>query len=168
MNSLFDFLGFDDDNMLFFNNGMTSDRLSNTELIEIKKAVDKTLEVYKKKEWSDEDIRRQNDKKFYDKVEKLQKESKIRSQSEPKKVKREGCVYLAQNTVTGNVKIGFSKNPKTRVSQLNRVSEQKIVLVTYKENCTMDDEKRAHNTFEFLNLNSEWFEYNDVILNWFK
>ena len=78
-----------------------------------------------------------------------------------------GFVYLAKNTVTNDLKIGYSVNPKNRISNLNTSSPNLIKLLSFKRG-TMIDERKLHLKYKSMRKNGEWFSYNQNIINEFK
>ena len=85
----------------------------------------------------------------------------------PQKRNRPTNIYLIKNKVTGNLKIGSSKNPKSRLNQLNIASDQPLELLGYCEGFE-NDEKDLQEKYKHLNLNTEWFKYSDEILKEFQ
>ena len=128
--------------------------------------IQQTLEYYKEFDVTDQDILDTNTKIMDDVHKELHRQS-IESGKRKQKAKKMTNIYLAQNTETKNLKIGYSKNPKNRIQQLNLSSDVKIELLYYFEDY-VTKERELHDKYGFLNLNSEWFEYDQQIINEFK
>ena len=82
---------------------------------------------------------------------------------EPKK----GFIYLIYDNTNNALKIGFSKNPKSRLKYLQSATSNKLILIDYIKGNTKD-EQILHNKFKGLRLSSEWFEYNSKIITEFE
>jgi len=70
-----------------------------------------------------------------------------------------GSVYLYEDELTKNIKIGVSNNFKERVKALNRnfkITPGRL-YITDKINQPLGFEKILHQTFEFCALGMEWF-----------
>jgi hypothetical protein len=65
-------------------------------------------------------------------------------------------IYFAQNIDTLSIKIGFTNNPKSRLSSFQTGSDSEIILLKTIDG-TMDDEKKLHNLFSFCHKRLEWF-----------
>lgn len=162
MYNILKYINFEDD-VIRYNNGLFLAYMTKTEVLKLKSALDDTIEFYESNDVTDVDINSFNDSQRNKSFESVYSKT-----SKPnKKVKRSGYIYLAKNTKTNNLKIGFSKNPKNRVSQLNLSSDVKIVYLGSFEGF-IDDEKILHKKYKSLNLNSEWFKFSDEILKEFK
>lgn len=73
-------------------------------------------------------------------------------------------IYFIQaiNNPNGPVKIGYSKNPKKRLSSLQSGSPELLhIILTIKGK--RDDEKRLHLYFEPLRLHGEWFSFEGYL-----
>lgn len=69
-----------------------------------------------------------------------------------------GFVYFIQDTVTGHIKIGKSKNPKARLSQLQTSTVNELKLLHIIECEDMDEiETALHKRFEDKHIRGEWF-----------
>lgn len=68
-------------------------------------------------------------------------------------------VYAIRNTVTGNLKLGISRDPRARLEQLQTGNDCRLELVAYRraEN-RFKDERALHNTNAPLRISGEWFE----------
>ena len=67
-------------------------------------------------------------------------------------------VYVVRNTVTGNVKIGISRDPEVRLRQLQSNNDCKLELLATKfaEN-RFKDEALLHDTNSDYRIQGEWF-----------
>jgi hypothetical protein len=69
-------------------------------------------------------------------------------------------VYLIKSD-EGAYKIGYSKNPKKRLNQLQTGNSNKLMLVeTYESPNSFKIEKTLHRKFGFCKTNGEWFDLN--------
>jgi len=76
-----------------------------------------------------------------------------RSQEQPN-----GYVYFIQDTISGHVKIGKSKNPKARLSQLQTATTNPLKLLHTIECEDMDElETMFHSRFADCYIRGEWF-----------
>jgi hypothetical protein len=67
-------------------------------------------------------------------------------------------VYAIRNTVTGNVKLGISRNPETRVKQLQTGNDCKLELVAYQKAYNrFADERALHIANQSKHITGEWF-----------
>lgn len=73
-------------------------------------------------------------------------------------------VYAIRESETGRVKIGISRDPKKRLSQLQTGNSQKLELVAYKraEN-RFDDERAEQLANASCHIRGEWFSESAVI-----
>ena len=68
-------------------------------------------------------------------------------------------VYLIRKKNESKYKIGISKNPITRIKQLQTGSDSELVLINvYKTENSIKVEKTLHNIYSHNNLNLEWFD----------
>lgn len=76
-------------------------------------------------------------------------------------------LYLIRDTVDNALKIGRSKNPKSRLSQLQLSTSHNLELLqSVKGKGYM--EKELHNHFSSIRLASEWFKDDGTIIKYFK
>ncbi|MBY6842774.1 GIY-YIG nuclease family protein [Clostridium botulinum] len=80
---------------------------------------------------------------------------------------KNGTVYFILDTAANLVKIGFSRNLKRRIKQLE-TSNCNLKLIYKIENCSMDYEQSLHKFFEVERIKNEWFNYGDSIKQWIK
>ncbi|EQB4340337.1 GIY-YIG nuclease family protein [Clostridium botulinum] len=80
---------------------------------------------------------------------------------------KSGTVYFILDTSANLVKIGFSRNLKRRIKQLE-TSNCNLKLIYKIENCSMDYEQNLHKFFEVERIKNEWFTYSDSIKEWIK
>lgn len=148
---------------IMFNNGNCLLALKLSELEKIKKAVDTTIKHRKDCNIDDSIVEQVNSEKHEEVIKKM-----MSTVTPSKKVcKPVNFIYLAQNTETKSLKIGCSKQPKERLKSLNLSSDVKIIMLS-KMKGSFDLEKKLHEKYDSLRLNSEWFSYSDDIINEFK
>lgn len=76
--------------------------------------------------------------------------------------RNEGYIYLIRDLRTGYVKIGYSKNPYSRLHQLSYQStllpepHEFKILDAFRG--SMDEEYRLHKLFAPLRIRGEWFD----------
>lgn len=73
-----------------------------------------------------------------------------------------GQVYFILNESAGMVKIGFSRNPEKRLTELRTGSAGEIKLLATIEG-SLAIERQLHKRFEMHRRNGEWFIYSDEI-----
>ena len=76
-------------------------------------------------------------------------------------------IYFIKNIVTGNIKIGFSENPRKRLRDLQTGSAEKLVLIKTIEG-NQELEQQLHENFSHCRLDGEWFSPADEILEFIK
>ena len=165
----FTILHTDEHGLLRFNTGKISRFLSLEELSDLRKALDFTQNYIKENEISqiaiDDANKELHNKNLQREIERYERETgQVHPKNKPKKAT---CIYLIQNTITENLKIGASKNPKKRLNQLNIASDQPLKLLGICDGFE-DDEYELHEKFKHLNLNTEWYKYSDEILKEFQ
>jgi hypothetical protein len=68
-------------------------------------------------------------------------------------------VYAIRNTVTGNIKLGISRNPEARLKQLQTGNDCRLELVAMRPAAArFADEKALHNANAHARLSGEWFD----------
>ena len=72
-------------------------------------------------------------------------------------------IYLIQEGLQGNIKIGISQNPNDRIKQLQTGSSTPLRTLLVKEG-TQKDEEGLHKKFKKFQLKGEWFEPSEEIL----
>ena len=69
-------------------------------------------------------------------------------------------IYLIQNVTTDDIKIGISKNPLKRLSQLQTGNGDKLILLgVYEVGNDRAIEKRLHKMFWQSRQKGEWFRF---------
>lgn len=68
-------------------------------------------------------------------------------------------LYIIQSDVTGNIKIGRSKNPQKRLKQLQTGNPNKLKLIAEFKGEGWK-EKILHERLSAYRLNGEWFSYD--------
>lgn len=68
-------------------------------------------------------------------------------------------VYLMQSLENGYYKIGISKNPNTRLKQLQTGNSSKIKIIeTFESDLARNIETTLHNRYSHIKKNGEWFD----------
>lgn len=81
--------------------------------------------------------------------------------------KSNGYVYLISDIDNNTYKIGYSKNPKGRLKQLQIATSNKLILL-HTINCNSGyTEEFIHDKFKDLKIKSEWFTKDSLILDFF-
>lgn len=151
---------------LIYNFGGHGMAFRKEELIELRNRINESLEYYDNNDISDSDIFDYNEKNRLSSLrdyEEIINKSREERESEPKNQ----YVYLIHNLDSNVLKIGFSKNPKSRLSQL-RISTHENLELLYFFRGSESKESELHKKFKNLRLRSEWFSYSDEIINFFK
>lgn len=78
-----------------------------------------------------------------------------------------GYIYLILDKINDAYKIGYSKNPKGRLKQLQIATSNKLELLFTLECNKGFIESEIHHLFRNLRINSEWFKTDDSILDYF-
>ena len=73
-------------------------------------------------------------------------------------------VYFIQAAETHRIKIGYSGDVKTRIKSLQTSEELNLIYVI--ENGTHELEKKLHNQFSKFRSHGEWFNPDDVLLDY--
>ena len=74
-----------------------------------------------------------------------------------KEQQKRGCVYFIQAGEDGPIKIGFSKDVESRLTDLQVASPEELRLLRTIEG-TKEDEAHVHYLFSSYRLRGEWFE----------
>lgn len=128
------------------------------ELEQLKKAIEKTLLMYKNDCITDEYIVLQDEEAL-----KMEFE-RFNNLSRSHKVPKEDDLYLMHDVDANLLKIGRSVDAKKRLKQLQTANGHKLELL-----CVLKDqgdlEKEMQEKFVELNTNGEWYKYSDEIIN---
>lgn len=73
---------------------------------------------------------------------------------------KELFVYAIREVNTGNIKLGISSDPESRLNQLQVGNSSKLELVAYKTASSFKDEKRQHRLNGQHHVRGEWFNSN--------
>ena len=73
-------------------------------------------------------------------------------------------IYFIRGKDSGNIKIGYSTNPKKRQSNLQTAHYEELELIGFMSG-TLDDETRIHQKFAVYNIRGEWYHPSDEILD---
>lgn len=82
-------------------------------------------------------------------------------------VSKENVIYLIQNTVTTNVKIGYTSNLKQRLRDI-QISNDCELKVLSTINGNIELEQKLHKQFKKYHIRGEWFRFGDEIKKYFK
>lgn len=74
-----------------------------------------------------------------------------------------GYVYVVEGD--GRVKIGWTRDPRSRIASLERETGEQVYLWALVRG-TRDDESAAHSRWAHLSLGGEWFRTTDELLAW--
>ena len=141
----------------------TTPLLDIEELKRIKKYVDQTLELYKESNLS-EDLRRTINTR---KAKEYSEEHEINRQREQKRYLSGIYLYLIQNPITNDLKIGISNEPQRRIEELQNTNGRQLNLL-YTIPGKSNLEKTLHDKFSHLRLKGEWFKYDQSIIQEFE
>ena len=131
------------------------------ELLGLKNAIEKSLELYEK-EGIDDAYIIQADKKATEEQILLWK-----NQTKTTKSKKKDSLYLILDKSRNALKIGRSINPKSRLKQLRTSNCGELVLLfDIKDKGFMEEE--VHNRFNHLRLSGEWFSNDMSIVEYFQ
>lgn len=88
--------------------------------------------------------------------------------AEPKKKKNtRDYLYLIHDTVLNTLKIGITANPKNRFRNIQLATSNKLVML-YALKGKAYLEKDLHKEFADIRLASEWFQYDERIIERYK
>lgn len=85
----------------------------------------------------------------------------------PKQKDPNGIVYLIECEQTNTLKIGFTKNIDSRLKRL-QASNPSELKVLYTLSGTIELEQELLTRFKALRIRSEWFKWDQLIVNTFK
>lgn len=134
------------------------------ELLRLRNAIDETLKAYDELGWDDSDVRKRNDflvQEFWRKAKEERKKPK------PKKKVSQDYLYLIHDTIQNTLKIGISANPKNRFRNIQLATSNKLVML-YALKGKAHLEKELHKEFAEIRLASEWFKYDERIIERYK
>lgn len=132
------------------------------ELLRLREAVDETLKAYDDLGWDDTDVRKRNE--FI--VNEFWEEAK-RKPIIPKKKVSQDYLYLIHDTIQNTLKIGITANPKNRFRNIQLATSNKLVML-YALKGKAHLEKDLHKEFAELRLASEWFKFDERIIERYK
>lgn len=138
------------------------------ELHRLRRAIDETIRAYDALGWDDVDIKKRNTQiidTYWEQVnEKIRKESK---EEKPKKKNTQDYLYLIHDTVQNTLKIGITANPKNRFRNIQLATSNKLVML-YALKGKAHLEKELHKEFSEIRLASEWFKFDERIIERYK
>lgn len=137
---------------------------SRAALLKLRDAIDNTLEAYDSLGWSEKDIRNRNTE-LYENFRQRINECTI--EKEPVRKNTQDYLYLIHDTVLNTLKIGITANPKNRFRNIQLATGNKLVML-YALKGKAYLEKELHKEFAEIRLASEWFKYDERIIERYK
>lgn len=134
------------------------------ELHRLRRAIEETLRAYDDLGWEEADVEKRNTELVEAYWERVRKE---RSEEKPKKRNTQDYLYLIHDTVQNTLKIGISANPKNRFRNIQLATSNKLVML-YALKGKAHLEKELHKEFAEIRLASEWFKYDERIIERYK
>lgn len=120
-----------------------------SQLIKIKEACEKTIELYDNNNINDDNIYEENQKQ-------LEKECRLLKYG---RYERETFIYIMKDENTGYYKIGRSVNPKKRERTLQ--SEKPTITLIFSARGLVEEEITLHNRYKDTRIRGEWFSLQD-------
>lgn len=84
------------------------------------------------------------------------------------KVKNPVVVYFLQRGKNGPIKIGFSRNPKQRITAIQAYCAEKLRVLLILPADAEKREKAIHEQFQRFRLKGEWFEPSQDLCDWIR
>lgn len=134
------------------------------ELLRLRDAVNETLKAYDELGWDDSDVRKRNE---FLEQEFWRKAKEEREKPSQKKKNSQDYLYLIHDTIQNTLKIGISANPKNRFRNIQLATSNKLVML-YALKGKAHLEKDLHKEFAEIRLASEWFKYDERIIERYK
>lgn len=134
------------------------------ELLRLRNAIDETLKAYDELGWDDSDVHKRNEfleQEFWRKAKEERDKPKLK-----KKVSQD-YLYLIHDTIQNTLKIGITRNPKNRFRNIQLATSNKLVML-YALKGKAHLEKELHKEFAEIRLASEWFKYDERIIERYK
>jgi hypothetical protein len=134
-------------------------------LLKMRDAIDNTIKAYDSLGWNDKDVYNRN----YELGEMFrQRANESIRIAEPKKTRNtQDYLYLIHDTVQNTLKIGITANPKNRFRNIQLATSNKLVML-YALKGKAYLEKELHKEFADIRLASEWFKYDERIIERYK
>lgn len=85
----------------------------------------------------------------------------------PPTVQAQGEIYFILNPVTDCVKIGFSANPRERLTTLQTGNSASLTLIATVPG-TIKQERQLHKRFSAYRVGGEWFDYSSEIAQYLR
>ena len=85
----------------------------------------------------------------------------------PPIVQAQGEIYFILNPVTDCVKIGFSANPRERLTTLQTGNSASLTLIATVPG-TIKQERQLHKRFSAYRVGGEWFDYSSEIAQYLR
>lgn len=139
------------------------------ELKKLKKAIDKTIELYKSKGLTEKKIKDYARKKSDERELQYEEQRRLNKLLPKEKPPIIGDLYLIHDSSSDVLKIGYTKNIENRLSSLQSATSHKLELL-YLITGHAYREKEVHALFDVLRLSQkgEWFKYDNSIIDYFK
>lgn len=133
-------------------------------LLKMRDAIDNTLKAYESLGWNNKDVYNRN----YELGEEFRKRVKenVKVAIPAKKVSQD-YLYLIHDTINNTLKIGITANPKNRFRNIQLATSNKLVML-YALKGKAHLEKELHKEFAEIRLASEWFKYDERIIERYK
>ena len=133
------------------------------ELLRLRNAIDETLQSYDDLGWTDADVLKRNEQIELEFLQSVECKENIPQKS---KVSQD-YLYLIHDTIQNTLKIGISANPKNRFRNIQLATSNKLVML-YALKGKAHLEKDLHKEFAEIRLASEWFKYDERIIERYK
>ena len=159
------FVHFQDSKVVNGESGFIHTCFTRAELHRLRVAIEETLRAYDDLGWEDDDVRKRNDeleKAFWDAAKKRWAEPAPKQEK-----KSQDYLYLIHDTVQNTLKIGITANPKNRFRNIQLATSNKLVML-YALKGKAHLEKELHKEFAEIRLASEWFKYDERIIERYK
>ena len=135
------------------------------ELHRLRRAIDETIRAYDSLGWEESDIKKRNTEIVDTFWEEIRKKSSV---EEPKKKRNtQDYLYLIHDTINNTLKIGITANPTNRFRNIQLATSNKLVML-YALKGKAHLEKELHKEFAEIRLASEWFQYDERIIEKYK
>lgn len=132
------------------------------DLLDIKKAVDSTIKMYKRRKITLEDIKKLEDAA----IQKMEQEMQEMFKDTSIKTNKPDNLYLIHDIDCNLLKIGRSKNPQQRLKQIQTSCGNKLKLLCIIKGFGYMEEE-LHTKFSNLHKNGEWFYFDKCIIDEF-
>lgn len=134
--------------------------------IEVKELIDTTLDYYKRKGFTPDDVRMLNDT-FSDEYFEERLQAQKRSNEQVKKPRRKKTViYVIRDIKSSSLKVGKSRNPESRLRSHQTSNPNKLELI-FQHSGYAEDEVMLHEKLKDagFHIHGEWFADSQEVLN---